>query len=127
VDGGDLSIWQQHYDPLGAGANTWGTGDWTGDGKVDGGDLALWQQHYDPVGSLPTTLLATRSAPAVMLSGAFASTPPALAASSASAVQLPARTVFFARAVRTPAKSPLQIPGRFPIILAEGFLSARHV
>jgi hypothetical protein len=51
VDGGDLAIWQQHYDPLGLGNNSWGTADFDGDGKVDGGDLALWQQHYDPVGA----------------------------------------------------------------------------
>ncbi|HUU82807.1 MAG TPA: dockerin type I domain-containing protein, partial [Phycisphaerae bacterium] len=50
VDGGDLAIWQQHYDPLGQNPNTPGMGDWNGDGKVDGGDLALWQQRYNPLG-----------------------------------------------------------------------------
>ncbi|HUU84061.1 MAG TPA: CARDB domain-containing protein [Phycisphaerae bacterium] len=50
VDGGDLAIWQQHYDPLGQNPNTPGIGDWNGDGKVDGGDLALWQQRYNPLG-----------------------------------------------------------------------------
>ena len=51
VDGGDLAIWQQNYDPLGTGNNTFALGDWNGDGKIDGGDLALWQQNYDPIGS----------------------------------------------------------------------------
>jgi hypothetical protein len=52
VDGGDLAIWQQHYDPLGANANnTFAWGDFNGDGKIDGGDLAIWQQYYDPIGS----------------------------------------------------------------------------
>jgi hypothetical protein len=52
VDGGDLVIWQQHYDPLGANANnTFAWGDFNGDGKIDGGDLAIWQQYYDPIGS----------------------------------------------------------------------------
>ena len=52
VDGGDLAIWQQNYDPRGTNAatNRWVLGDWNGDGKVDGGDLALWQQNYDPLG-----------------------------------------------------------------------------
>ena len=58
VDGGDLAIWQQHYDPRGrnAAANDASTGDFNGDGKVDGGDLALWQQHYDPVGISATSM-----------------------------------------------------------------------
>jgi hypothetical protein len=51
VDGGDLAIWQQNYDPLGTGNNTFAMGDWNNDGKIDGGDLALWQQNYDPLGS----------------------------------------------------------------------------
>jgi probable HAF family extracellular repeat protein len=51
VDGGDLAIWQQHYDPLGTGNNTFADGDFNGDGKIDGGDLAIWQQHYDPLGT----------------------------------------------------------------------------
>ena len=52
VDGGDLALWQQHYDPLGLNAdnNTFAMGDWNGDGKIDGGDLALWQQYYNPLG-----------------------------------------------------------------------------
>ena len=52
VDGGDLAIWQQHYDPLGASpGNTFAMGDWNGDGQIDGADLALWQQFYDPLGA----------------------------------------------------------------------------
>ena len=51
VDGGDLAIWQQHYDPTGDNSHWWNTGDCNGDGKVDGGDLALWQQGYDPLGT----------------------------------------------------------------------------
>ena len=64
VDGADLALWQQNYDPLGADpTNDWGKGDWDGNGKIDGADLALWQQNYDPIGSgagavpEPTTLL----------------------------------------------------------------------
>jgi hypothetical protein len=51
IDGGDLAIWQQNYDPLGTAQNTFEMGDWNGDGKIDGGDLAIWQQNYDPLGS----------------------------------------------------------------------------
>ena len=50
VDGGDLALWQQNYDPLGLNANTFAMGDWNGDGAIDGGDLALWQQNYSPLG-----------------------------------------------------------------------------
>ena len=64
IDGADLALWQQNYDPLGANPlNDWGMGDWNDDGKIDGADLALWQQNYDPLGSglgavpEPTTLL----------------------------------------------------------------------
>jgi hypothetical protein len=53
VDGGDLAIWQQNYDPLGVAQNTFAMGDWNADGKIDGGDLALWQQNYDPLGPQP--------------------------------------------------------------------------
>jgi len=54
IDGADLALWQQHYDPLGTGGdnNTFETGDWNLDGKIDGGDLALWQQNYNPLGTL---------------------------------------------------------------------------
>jgi hypothetical protein len=53
IDGADLAIWQQNYDPLGLNAEnaSWATGDWNADRKVDGGDLALWQQNYDPLGT----------------------------------------------------------------------------
>ncbi|HUU84812.1 MAG TPA: RHS repeat-associated core domain-containing protein, partial [Phycisphaerae bacterium] len=57
VDGGDLAVWQDNYDPLGLNENTPGMGDWNGDGKIDGGDLALWQQRYNPIG-LPAPLKA---------------------------------------------------------------------
>ena len=50
VDGSDLAIWQQNYDPLGTVANTFEMGDWNCDGKIDGSDLAIWQQNYDPLG-----------------------------------------------------------------------------
>ena len=50
VDGGDLAIWQQNYDPLGTGNNTFAMGDFNDDNKIDGGDLAIWQQNYDPIG-----------------------------------------------------------------------------
>jgi hypothetical protein len=50
VDGGDLALWQQNYDPLKVHQDTPGMGDWNGDGKIDGGDLALWQQHYNAIG-----------------------------------------------------------------------------
>jgi hypothetical protein len=49
VDGGDLAIWQQHYNPLSGGGGP-GAGDFNDDGKTDGGDLALWQTNYDPLG-----------------------------------------------------------------------------
>jgi hypothetical protein len=54
VDGGDLALWQQNYDPLGLKGdnNTWAKGDWNGDRRIDGGDLALWQQNYSPLGYL---------------------------------------------------------------------------
>jgi hypothetical protein len=51
IDGGDLAIWQQNYDPLGLKHDSFYMGDWNGDGKIDGGDLALWQQNYNPIGS----------------------------------------------------------------------------
>ena len=51
VDGADLAVWQQNYDPLGLNDNTFAMGDWDGDGKINGADLALWQQNYDPLGA----------------------------------------------------------------------------
>ena len=52
VDGADLALWQQHYDPLGlrGTGNTWAMGNWDGDNCIDGADLALWQQNYNPLG-----------------------------------------------------------------------------
>ena len=54
VDGADLAVWQEHYDPLGLGGdnNTWDFGDWNNDNRIDGGDLALWQQYYSPTSYL---------------------------------------------------------------------------
>ncbi len=55
VDGGDLALWQQHYDPLGLNTgNYFGWGDFNGDGRINGRDLALWRQNYDPLGTLGT-------------------------------------------------------------------------
>ncbi len=48
VNGADLALWQQNYNPISGGA-TFFTGDWNGDGKVSGADLALWQQNYNPL------------------------------------------------------------------------------
>ena len=48
VDGADLALWRQHFDPLGLNDNTWSMGDWNHDGLINGEDLALWQQHYNP-------------------------------------------------------------------------------
>jgi hypothetical protein len=53
VDGGDLAIWQQNYDPLGLHSNTFAMGDWNFDRRVDGADLALWQQNYYPMAGPP--------------------------------------------------------------------------
>ena len=53
VDGADLAIWQENYDPLGfCDNNTFCTGDWDFDGDIDGADLALWQENYAPLGYL---------------------------------------------------------------------------
>lgn len=62
VDGGDLAIWQQNYNPTGippcSSTNSsispfkpWcNWADATRDSKVDGADLAIYQQNYDPLG-----------------------------------------------------------------------------
>jgi hypothetical protein len=65
VDGGDLAIWQQNYDPLSLNGdnNTWAAGDWNGDGKIDGGDLALWQQYYAPLGYPVSITISTLDEP----------------------------------------------------------------
>ena len=55
VDGLDLAIWQQHYDPVGKNLNTFEMGDWNLDGLINGTDLAIWQQNYRPVNGLLTT------------------------------------------------------------------------
>ncbi len=54
VDGIDLAVWQENYDPLGLNQNTFAMGDWNFDNHVDGVDLALWQQNYNPLGSTET-------------------------------------------------------------------------
>ena len=50
VNGLDLAIWRQHYDPLGMNSNAFAKGDWNFDSLIDGADLALWQQNYTPPG-----------------------------------------------------------------------------
>lgn len=42
VDGGDYTLWADHY--LSAGA--WGDGDFSQDGTVDGADYTLWADNY---------------------------------------------------------------------------------
>jgi len=69
IDGVDLAIWQENYDPLGLNDNnTFAMGDWDGDGDIDGADLALWQENYAPLGYLGqadvgTLSLATQMVP----------------------------------------------------------------
>ena len=83
VDGADLAVWQQNYDPRGLDSgNDFASGDWNGDGRIDGGDLALWQQNYDPVGSagwgavgqdsVPTSAIPEPAALSAAALGAFA-------------------------------------------------------
>ena len=55
VNGADLVIWRQNFDPLGAVDKGPDKGDWNGDTYVNGEDLALWQQHYNPLGLLSVT------------------------------------------------------------------------
>ena len=65
IDGGDLAVWQQNYDPLALDrGNDFASGDWNGDGRIDGADLALWQQNYDPLGSAGWGTTGQDSAPA---------------------------------------------------------------
>jgi len=42
VDGGDYTLWADHYNQAGG----WGEGDFSGNGFVDGGDYTLWADHY---------------------------------------------------------------------------------
>ena len=64
IDGEDLAIWQQYYDPLGVNpGNGWLTADWDEDGDVDGADLATWQQNYDPIGPIGGTRFGTETVP----------------------------------------------------------------
>jgi hypothetical protein len=78
VNGADLSVWQQNYDPLGLDAgNLFATGDWNFDGRIDGADLALWQQNYRPSlasSALPGDLAAIPEpgAAALLLGGLLA-------------------------------------------------------
>ncbi|MCP4713077.1 MAG: hypothetical protein GY869_30985, partial [Planctomycetes bacterium] len=62
VNGDDLNIWQQHYDPIPVNNNTPGMGDWNLDGKIDGLDIALWQQKYNDT-ELPATAPPPSSPP----------------------------------------------------------------
>jgi len=52
VNGIDLSIWQQNYDPTPVNNNTPGMGDWNLDERVDVNDLIIWQQQFDPTKEL---------------------------------------------------------------------------
>jgi len=42
VDGGDYTLWADHYNQAGG----WGEGDFSGNGFVDGGDYTLWADNY---------------------------------------------------------------------------------
>lgn len=79
VDGHDLAIWQQEYDPLGVNPlNRLETGDMNSDGRIDGTDLAIWQRNYNPLGSgfsgvgvpEPTTLVLLMTGSAALLGSA---------------------------------------------------------
>ena len=55
VDGADLAIWQQNYNPLGkprcdCSNNYCDRADIDRDGDVDNDDKAFWQSEYDPIG-----------------------------------------------------------------------------
>jgi len=45
VDGGDYTIWADHYLLTG---QSWETGDFNDDQVVDGGDYTIWADHYAP-------------------------------------------------------------------------------
>lgn len=45
VDGGDYTIWADHYLQTG---QSWATGDFNGDRIVDGSDYTLWADNYAP-------------------------------------------------------------------------------
>ena len=68
IDGADLAIWQQNYDPLGLNGdnNTFDKGDWDYDDKIDGADLAIWQQNYDPLGTTTGSGLSEIPEPATI-------------------------------------------------------------
>lgn len=51
VNGADLAVWQQNYNPLAGGNSGFFDGDWNTDGVINGADLALWQQNYNPLGN----------------------------------------------------------------------------
>jgi C1A family cysteine protease len=51
VDGADLAVWQQHYEPLESDNAGFLDGDFNRDARINGGDLALWQQNYGPLGA----------------------------------------------------------------------------
>lgn len=62
IDGADLALWQQNYDPQGLKQNTFAMGDWNLDGYINGADLALWQQNYRPL-----AIAETNPEPATLL------------------------------------------------------------
>ncbi|RPI60143.1 MAG: PEP-CTERM sorting domain-containing protein, partial [Planctomycetaceae bacterium] len=50
IDGADLGILGDNWDPVGLIPKTWAQGDFNGDGKVDGTDLGLLGDNWNPVG-----------------------------------------------------------------------------
>jgi hypothetical protein len=53
VDGGDNTLWADHNLQTG---QTWGAGDFTGDGLVNGGDYTVWADHFNPAPALATAV-----------------------------------------------------------------------
>ncbi len=43
MDGGDYTLWADHYAQTGG----WLEGDFTGDGVTDGGDYTIWADNYN--------------------------------------------------------------------------------
>ena len=59
VDGGDYTIWADHYGQPGG----WIDGDFNGDGIVDGGDYTLWADNYGTGQAGEAVAAATASEP----------------------------------------------------------------
>ncbi len=59
VDGGDYTIWGDHYGQSGG----WIDGDFNGDGIVDGGDYTLWADNYGTGQAGEAVAAATASQP----------------------------------------------------------------